>query len=158
MPQLSLHSPVGDLTISSDTGAIVALDWGWVSDQGSEPLLIQARDHLNAYFDGATSPFDLPLRPSGSAFQLRVWSYMCDISLGTTMTYGDISHALKSSPRAIGLACGRNPIPIIIPCHRVVSAGGALGGYSGDGGAATKEALLRIEGVAGFGPDLFDHN
>lgn len=158
MLQLSLHSPVGDLTISSDTGAIVALDWGWASDQGSEPLLIQARDQLYAYFDGTTSPFDLPLRPSGSVFQLRVWSCMCDISHGATMTYGDIAHALKSSPRAVGLACGRNPIPIIIPCHRVVSAGGALGGYSGDGGAATKEALLRLEGVPGFGPDLFDHN
>ncbi len=162
MSQLSLHSPVGDLTVSSDDNAIVALDWGWSSGQDTSPLLARARDQLESYFDGATVAFELPLRPAGSPFQLQVWAAMQQIICGTTTTYGDIARNLKTSPRAVGMACGLNPIPIIIPCHRVVGAtgtlGGTLGGYSGDGGPATKEALLRLEGVPGFGPDLFDHN
>lgn len=146
MPQLSMHSPVGDLTISEESGAIVALDWGWGRDQQPTPLLERARDHLNAYFDGDPVDFDLPLSPTGSAFQRRVWKAMCDIPAGGTETYGSLAGRIDGIARAVGTACGKNPIPIIIPCHRVVAASG-LGGYSGDGGLDTKVALLRLEGA-----------
>jgi methylated-DNA-[protein]-cysteine S-methyltransferase len=146
MPQLSMHSPVGDLTITEEDGAIVALDWGWGRDQDETPLLAKARAQLEAYFDGAPDPFDLPLRPAGTAFQKQVWQAMQRIPAGATRTYGEIAGDLNSAARAVGTACGRNPIPVIIPCHRVL-AGNGLGGYSGDGGVETKIALLRLEGA-----------
>ncbi len=146
MPQLSMHSPIGDLTVSEENGAIVALDWGWGRDQETTPLLQRARDQLNAYFDGDPVDFDLPLNPAGSAFQRRVWKAMCDIPAGGTETYGSLAGRIEGIARAVGTACGKNPIPIIIPCHRVVAAN-SLGGYSGDGGLDTKVALLRLEGA-----------
>jgi methylated-DNA-[protein]-cysteine S-methyltransferase len=147
MPQLSMHSPIGDLTVSEDDGAIVALDWGWGRDQSRTPLLRRAVHQLEQYFDGSLTSFDLPLAPHGTPFQRRVWDEMMRIPLGQVRTYGALAARLKSSARSVGTACGKNPIPVIIPCHRVVAAGG-LGGYSGDGGATTKRALLIHEGAA----------
>ncbi len=151
MPQLSMHSPVGDLTISEEDGVIVSLDWGWSSMQGDSPLLRRARDQLDGYFDGyfdgKLNAFDLPLAPPGTAFQRRVWNAMRKIPAGETRSYGDLAKTLKSAPRAIGQACGRNPIPIIIPCHRVLGSHGSPGGYSGAGGLDTKRDLLRLEGI-----------
>ena len=144
MPQVSLHSPVGDISISEDDGAIVALDWGWGRDQSPTPLLKDAIKQLNAYFDDKLRVFDLPLRPHGSPFQQRVWKQMLRIPFGKTLTYGAVAEKLKSGARPVGTACGRNPIPIIIPCHRIVAAT-SLGGYSGDGGLHTKVALLTLE-------------
>ena len=144
MPQLSLHSPVGDLSVSEDQGAIVALDWGWGRDQSPTPLLREALKQLNAYFDGKLTAFDLPIRPFGTTFQTRVWQQMLKIPFGQTRTYGALAAKLRSGARPVGTACGRNPIPIIIPCHRVIAAHG-LGGYSGDGGTAAKVALLTLE-------------
>ncbi len=146
MPQLSLHSPVGDLSLSQDEDAIVALDWGWGRDQTPTPLLKEAVKQLNAYFDGKLTGFDLPLAPFGTAFQKRVWQQMCKIPYGKTRTYGEVAEKLKSGARPVGTACGRNPIPIIIPCHRILGTA-TLGGYSGAGGLETKVALLRLEGV-----------
>ena len=146
MSQLSLHSPVGDLTLSEDDGAIVSIDWGWGRDQTPTPLLKRAVKQLNAYFDGMLEAFDLPLNPAGTAFHKRVWKIMLKIPYGQTLTYGAIAKRLDASARAVGTACGRNPISIIIPCHRVTGAAG-LGGYSGDGGADTKTALLTLEGA-----------
>jgi methylated-DNA-[protein]-cysteine S-methyltransferase len=148
MPQLSLHSPAGDLTLSEEDGRLVSLDWGWVPEQNPTTLLREARCQLEAYFDGARQVFSLPLAPPGTAFQRRVWQKLEKIPYGETMSYGEIAQALHSAPRAIGGACGANPIPIIIPCHRVLAANGALGGYSGDGGVETKSFLLALEGVA----------
>lgn len=145
MPQLSLHSPVGDLTVSEADGRIVALDWGWARDQSPTPLLAAARTALDAYFDGAPEDFQLPLAPRGTAFQQRVWQAMRAIPRGATRTYGMLAAAAGGSARAVGVACGANPVPILIPCHRVVAANG-FGGYSGDGGVETKVALLRLEG------------
>lgn len=150
MPQLSLHSPIGDLTVSAEDEHVVALDWGWGRDQTETPVLARAREQLEAYFDGTLARFDLPLRPEGSAFHRAVWKIMCEIPAGQVLTYGEISKRLISkhagaNPRAVGTACGRNPIPVIIPCHRVIGAG-KLGGYSGDGGVDTKLVLLRHEG------------
>lgn len=149
MPQLSLHSPVGELTLSEDDGALVSVDWGRapLAFQSSTKLLEEARRQLDAYFDGKLRVFDLPLRPAGTQFQQRVWGAMLAIPMGSTRSYGEIAAELKSAARAVGTACGANPIPIVIPCHRVLAGGNRIGGYSGDGGAETKAALLRLEGV-----------
>lgn len=147
MPQLSLHSPVGDLTLSEEGGAIVALDWGWARDQAETPLLRRGKRQLEHYFDGDPRPFHLPLVPAGTPFQQAVWLAMSEIPAGQTRSYGELAAAVGSAARAVGGACGANPIPIIVPCHRVLAAGGALGGYSGEGGLETKIALLRLEGA-----------
>ena len=146
MSQISMHAPIGDLTISAEDDIIVSLDWGWAQEQSTNTLLHDANSQLDDYFDGLRKNFDLPLEPPGTKFQQRVWSMMEQIPYGKTITYGEIAKALGSSARAVGRACGANPIPIIIPCHRVVAAND-MGGYSGDGGVKTKRALLRLERV-----------
>ena len=148
MPQLSLHTPVGEVTISEDGGAIVALDWGRGRDQEATPLLCQARDELQEYFDGKRMSFNLPLAPEGSDFQKRVWAALCAIPPGETRSYADIARTIGSAPRAVGGANGANPIPLFIPCHRVIAADGSLGGYSGGDGPATKRYLLDHESRA----------
>jgi methylated-DNA-[protein]-cysteine S-methyltransferase len=152
MPQISLHTPVGDLTVSAEEEEIVAVDWGWGRDQGATKILREAKKQLDAYFDGRLRNFDLPLAPAGTSFQQQVWRAMCKIPYGETATYGVLAARLKSSARSVGTACGRNPLPILIPCHRVVAAGNRLGGYSGNGGVKTKTALLRLEGSGIFTP------
>ncbi len=144
MPQLSLHTPAGDLTISEEAGQIVAVDWGWARDQTPSPLLIQAREELLAYFDGLRTTFDLPLAPAGSPFQRRVWQAMLHIPFGQTRTYAQIAADIGSVPRAVGQASAANPIAIFIPCHRVLAANG-IGGYSGGDGLPTKRLLLDLE-------------
>jgi methylated-DNA-[protein]-cysteine S-methyltransferase len=148
MPQLSLHTPLGEVTISEDGGAIIALDWGRGRDQEATPLLCQARDQLQEYFDGKRLIFDLPLAPEGSVFQKRVWAALCAIPPGETRSYADIARTIGSAPRAVGGANGANPIPLFIPCHRVIAANGSLGGYSGGDGPATKRYLLDLESRA----------
>ena len=146
MPQLSIHSPVGDLTITEEDGAIIAVDWGRGRDQDKTPLLTAAADQLARYFDGELERFDLPLRPAGPEVHVRIWRAMCEIPYGATETYGQLARRAGTIARAVGHGCGANPIPVIIPCHRVLAASG-LGGYSGDGGVETKIALLRLEGA-----------
>ena len=148
MPQLSLHTPLGEVTISEDGGAIVALDWGRGRDQEATPLLREACDQLQDYFDGKRMIFNLPLAPEGSDFQKRVWAALCAIPPGETRSYADIARAIGSAPRAVGGANGANPIPLFIPCHRVIAADGSLGGYSGGDGPATKRYLLDHESRA----------
>jgi methylated-DNA-[protein]-cysteine S-methyltransferase len=148
MPQLSLHTPLGEVTISEDGGAIVALDWGRGRDQEATPLLRDACDQLQEYFDGKRMSFDLPLAPEGSDFQKRVWAALCAIPPGETRSYADIARTIGSAPRAVGGANGANPIPLFIPCHRVIAADGSLGGYSGGDGPATKRYLLDHESRA----------
>ncbi|AQS87994.1 O6-methylguanine-DNA methyltransferase [Neoasaia chiangmaiensis NBRC 101099] len=145
MPQLSLHSPLGPLTISEDEGHIVALDWGWGRDQAETPLLLRARDMLDRYFDGEAVVFDLPLAPFGTAYRQRVWQALQTVPHGTTTSYQALAARVGGSARAVGGAMGANPIPIIIPCHRVLGARG-LGGYSGMGGLDDKRILLTLEG------------
>ena len=108
---------------------------------------MQAKRQLLAYFAGRRQSFDLPLAPHGSATEQRVWQLMAEIPYGETRSYGDLGRALDLPPRLIGQACGRNPLPVFIPCHRVVGADGSLGGYSGAGGAETKRRLLQLEGA-----------
>ncbi len=147
-PQLSLHTPLGEVTISEDGGAIVALDWGRGRDQEATPLLRDACDQLQDYFDGKRMSFNLPLAPEGSDFQKRVWAALCAIPPGETRSYADIARTIGSAPRAVGGANGANPIPLFIPCHRVIAADGSLGGYSGGDGPATKRYLLDHESRA----------
>jgi methylated-DNA-[protein]-cysteine S-methyltransferase len=150
MTQITTNSPVGPLTLFADDGAIVALEWGWPPDSDEAPgaLLEEARDQLEAYFAGKLQRFTLPLAPYGTAFQKKVWQHLQDIPFGKVRTYGDLARELGTAPRALGGACGRNPIPILIPCHRVLASNGRLGGYSGMDGIDTKRFLLQLEGVA----------
>jgi methylated-DNA-[protein]-cysteine S-methyltransferase len=143
LPQLSLHTPIGDLTISEEDGEIVAVDWGWGRDQSVTPLLARARLALLDYFDGAKLA-ELPLAPAGTAYRRKVWAALREIPAGQTRTYIDIARVAGGSARSVGGANSRNPIPIFIPCHRVVAVGG-IGGYSGGDGLATKRRLLALE-------------
>lgn len=153
MSQISLHTPVGDMTLFEADGAIVAVEWGWVPDQEESPVLAEARRQLEAYFQGDLTHFTIPLDHSGgTAFQQRVWQAMQAIPYGETRSYGDLAEQLGSSPRAVGGACGKNPFPILIPCHRVVGRNGNLTGYTGSEGTDTKKRLLMLEGAVLFSP------
>src|SRR5579863_3622207 len=147
MPSLTMPSPIGTLTIDEADDNIVAIRWADAPAGNGSPLLAETARQLAAYFDGRLSHFDLPLAPTGSPFEARVWSAMQAIPYGETRSYGDLASAIGSAPRAVGRACGRNPIPIVIPCHRVLAKGG-LGGYSGGEGLPTKRRLLALEGAA----------
>jgi methylated-DNA-[protein]-cysteine S-methyltransferase len=149
-------SPVGRLRLVARDGALAALEWTDADlSPPTTPLLRRAAEKLERYFAGTLKVFDLPLAPEGTDHQKRVWAAMCNIPYGATGTYGALAREAKSSARAVGTACSRNPIPIVVPCHRVVAAGGRIGGYSGRGGLDTKRVLLALEGVAPAG-DLFE--
>lgn len=148
MPHACLESPFGPLTVTATDEHIIALGWGRMSGASVSPLLEQALAQLDAYFAGRLRAFALALQPAGTPFLRRVWSAMTAVPFGQTVTYGALASSLGTGPRAIGLACRRNPLPILIPCHRVLAANGGLGGYSGGDGLATKQALLSLEGVS----------
>jgi methylated-DNA-[protein]-cysteine S-methyltransferase len=147
LPQLSLHTQIGDITVFEETDGVVAIEFGWVRDQHDTPLLRRARDQLQAYFDGALTTFDLPLAPAGTPYQRRVWQALCDIPYGATRSYREIALVAGGGARSVGGASSRNPIPIVIPCHRVLATT-HIGGYSGGEGLATKRALLALESRA----------
>ncbi|WP_122072850.1 methylated-DNA--[protein]-cysteine S-methyltransferase [Pseudophaeobacter sp. EL27] len=146
MPSARIDTIVGTLSVTEAEGAITSLTW---KDQGNDrtALLDRAIEQLKAYFARELQNFDLPLHVAGSDFQRAVCDAMLAIPLGQTRTYGDISKALKVPPQPVGNACGANPIPVIIPCHRVLGANG-LGGFSGGTGIETKIALLKHESAA----------
>lgn len=146
MPRLSLDSPVGRLTICEEDGFITGLIWGGKAAEPGEPtpLLLRAKREIAAYFEGKRKEFDLPVNPAGSPAELSVWQVMAKIPYGETRTYGDIAKETRVNARAVGQACGRNPIPILLPCHRVVAASG-LGGFSAPGGVDWKGKLLVLE-------------
>ena len=144
MPQLSLHTPIGDITVFEEDGAIVSLDWGWVKEQVRSPVLDRAEHQLMAYFDGELRAIDLPLAPAGTTYRRNVWQALRDIPHGETRSYQDIAAKAGGSARSVGQANGHNPIPLIIPCHRVVAAN-HIGGYSGGDGLLTKRWLLALE-------------
>ncbi len=140
----------GRMRIVAAAGAITGLDWGGVAMGTPDALLAEAAAQLRAYVAGDLRRFDLPLRVAGSDFQRAVCTAMRAIAFGEVRTYGDIAADLGASAQAVGRACGGNPIPVIIPCHRVMGANGRLTGFSGRGGVETKVALLRHEGAAGL--------
>jgi methylated-DNA-[protein]-cysteine S-methyltransferase len=171
----TMDSPVGELRIIASRTAVTAVEFAGpppsgasprssavraaevaagrpVGDRDDEhPVLAEAVRQLRAYFAGELKEFDLPVAPDGTAFQQRVWEQLRQIGYGETATYGAIAKRLGMTPaasRAVGLANGRNPIPIVIPCHRVVGADGTLTGYAG--GVARKQVLLDLEQGALF--------
>lgn len=150
MAQLSLDTRFGPLCLTEADGAIRAVTWGHAADPRETDLLCRARDQLRAYDAGALTAFDLPLHVAGSDLLRAVCAEMVRIPFGGTRSYGEIAGRVGASAQAVGQACGRNPIPVIIPCHRVMGADGRLTGYSGGAGVETKVALLRHEGAAGL--------
>lgn len=145
MRSASLQTNVGHLTVTVQDNAISRLSWGEAETGERCALLTDALSQLEAYFAGRLKEFDLPLAPDGGELHQAVFQAMLDIPYGSTRTYGEIAKDLGTYGQPVGQACGANPIPVIIPCHRVLSATG-LGGYSGQGGLDTKIALLKMEG------------
>jgi len=149
MPSASLTTPLGALCVTEDHGAITALAWHDAFRPDDTPILRRALKQLRAYFAGDLQAFDLPTRVTGTDFQRSVCAAIAAIPHGETRSYGDLAKALNVPAQAIGTGCGGNPIPIIIPCHRVLGTHG-LGGFSGKGGVDTKVWLLRHEGAGGL--------
>jgi len=148
METYNFSSPVGTLCINIEDNAITELfidNNAELSDAGGNDLITETVHELTEYFSGTRSSFDLPLNPSGTAFQKRVWEQLQRIPYGQTCSYGDIAKAVGNpkAARAVGLANNRNPIMIIIPCHRVIGADGSLTGYGG--GIEIKKFLLDLE-------------
>jgi methylated-DNA-[protein]-cysteine S-methyltransferase len=148
----TVNSPIGELMLCGDEHALTALHLpgrhpapgpGWRRD---DARFADVARQLEQYFAGDRSTFDVPLRPAGGAFERAVWAELERIPYGTTASYGELARRLgrPSAARAVGAANGRNPIAVIVPCHRVIGADGSLTGYAG--GLATKRALLDLEG------------
>ncbi len=169
------ESPVGPLRVIADSGAVTAIEFAGPADPGAaprssvaraaarsagrpvgerddaHPLLVDVVHQLAAYFAGDLKDFEVPVAASGSDFQQRVWAQLRRIGYGETATYGEVARRLGMTPaaaRAVGLANGRNPVPIVVPCHRVVGSGGTLTGYAG--GLRRKQLLLDLEQGALF--------
>jgi len=147
-------SPIGRLCLVSDGEALLRIDFegrerdpAWRRD---DRVLAPVKAQLKAYFAGELAGFDLRLHPVGTPFQQKVWDGLLRIPYGRTVSYAELAAAIgrPNAPRAVGSANGRNPIPIIIPCHRVIATGGKLGGYGG--GLDKKRALLDLEAGAAF--------
>ncbi|MDR2176257.1 MAG: methylated-DNA--[protein]-cysteine S-methyltransferase [Synergistaceae bacterium] len=134
------HFPVGDGSVRDGS----VQDSGW-TEAGEDGVLREAVRELERYFAGDLRGFSVPLAPRGTPFQKRVWACIADISYGRTESYGAIAARLRSSPRAVGTATGRNPVSLFVPCHRVVGGGGHITGYAG--GLEKKKRLLTLEGV-----------
>ena len=155
-----MSSPIGDLRIVEHDDAITAIEFSPFRDHDgrprgdrddTHPVLVECARQLTAYFERDLKEFDLPLKPAGSDFQKSVWGQLLEIGYGDTASYGEVAKRLGKSnaaSRAVGLANGSNPIPIVIPCHRVIGADGTLTGYAG--GIERKQALLEIEQDALF--------
>jgi methylated-DNA-[protein]-cysteine S-methyltransferase len=152
-----VQTPIDRLVVSSDGSAIVGVwmanaepdDASWADRRGTDALLDEARRQLVAYFAGRLRAFDLPLAPNGTEFQRRVWTELTTIPFGATISYAQLARRVSSATavRAVGAANGRNPIPIIVPCHRVIGSDGSLTGFGG--GLSRKQWLLRHEGAQG---------
>lgn len=148
-----VESPIGELRVVAHEGAITAIEFSPFKPDAvigeradDDAVIVAAVDQLDAYFRGELKEFTLPLAPRGTAYQQRVWEQLKLIPWGVTASYGEIAHRLgqtNAASRAVGTANGRNPIPIVIPCHRVIGANGSLTGYAG--GMTRKQALLDLE-------------
>jgi methylated-DNA-[protein]-cysteine S-methyltransferase len=142
-----LHSPLGPISVEERAGVITALHWQ-PGPAPQSPLLTEAVAQLTAYFDRRLTRFDLPL-DYGTGLAEQVRRAMAAIPYGLTRTYGDLARDIGAPAQAIGQACGANPVPVLIPCHRILAARG-LGGFSAKGGVETKVFLLKLEGAAGL--------
>jgi methylated-DNA-[protein]-cysteine S-methyltransferase len=146
-----IDSPTGRLALEAEGETLTGVRWASAGEKSAAEkttqVLKEATKQLERYFARKLKRFDLPLSARGTDFQKSVWQMMVEIPYGETATYGGMAMALGSGPRAVGMACGRNPIPIVVPCHRVLASGGKEGGFSGGRGLPTKRQLLAIEGV-----------
>jgi methylated-DNA-[protein]-cysteine S-methyltransferase len=152
-----VDSPIGPITLVSAGGELAGLYMeisghppkeemlGRRADVADDDVLVKAASQLEAYFNGELTDFDLPLSMDGTGFQRTVWASLRDIPYGETISYGELARRIgqPSASRAVGLANGRNPISIVVPCHRVVGANGSLTGYGG--GIDRKQYLLALE-------------
>ena len=148
-----IASPVGAIAISASEETIVSIDWLGDSagpEPSSHPLLEEAAAQLTAYFDGKLTDFDLPLEPKSTKRGNELRDAIIAVPYGETASYGEVARKASSGPRAIGQACQRNPLPIVVPCHRVIAAGGKIGYYSGGDGIPTKRYLLNHESKEDF--------
>lgn len=143
----TVGTPFGPVTLVEVAGVIVRLEWRADPGEGSA-LLAEACRQLAAYFDRRLTVFDLPF-DWGGGINEKVRRAMAAIPFGETRSYGEIAKAVGAPAQAVGQACGANPVPILIPCHRVLGRA-TLGGFSAPGGVETKVALLRHEGAAGL--------
>lgn len=161
MSDLAVPSPIGTLTLRAEGGALIAIDFGAAIQAAAgvavgaaaasappDPVLVDAAEQLASYFAGDLREFTLPLRPRGTPFELAVWDGLRRIPYGETTSYGELAGSVgrPGAARAVGRANGRNPLPIVVPCHRVIGADGTLTGYAG--GLAVKRALLDLESRA----------
>lgn len=150
-----MQTPIDRLVLASDGSAVVGVwmanaepdDKRWMDRRGTDAVIDEARRELDAYFAGRLQTFRVPLAPNGTEFQRRVWSTLLEIPFGTTISYADLARRVRNAAavRAVGAANGRNPIPIIVPCHRVIGSDGSLTGFGG--GLDRKRWLLRHEGA-----------
>lgn len=150
-----MNSPLGVLTLTAADDALTGLTIGTRADRVPEekphhPILAQAVGQLAEYFGGSRTRFELPVAVSGTPFQEKIWSALQKIPYGQSMGYQELGLAagVGKAPRAVGGAVGANPLPIIIPCHRVLASNKRITGYSGGEGVPTKVALLDLEGVS----------
>ncbi|MBI5507644.1 MAG: methylated-DNA--[protein]-cysteine S-methyltransferase [Deltaproteobacteria bacterium] len=148
------RSPLGEILIAADDDALRAVLLPTAGEASKPPadwqrrrtaLLDEAKRQIEAYFDGTRYEFKLPLAPTGTDFELEVWKELSRVPFGATVSYGDVARRIgkPKATRAVGAACGKNPLPLVIPCHRVIAAGGGLGGFSG--GLHLKRSLLSHE-------------
>lgn len=152
-----IESPIGPLRLAADEDGLCLIEFppprplnpahGEIWTEGRHPLLDVAALQLADYFAGRLQTFDLPLSPRGTEFQRKVWRELSRIPYGTTINYGQLAQRVgdAKASRAVGAANGRNPLPIVVPCHRVIGANGSLTGFAG--GLPTKQFLLRLEGA-----------
>lgn len=147
MPQRSIETPIGPVLLIGDGARLIAIRIGERAEDGaaSDDVIDQAAAHIADYFAGTRDYFDLPLAPATSPRGQVLRDAMCAIAPGETLSYGTLARRIGSAPRAIGQACARNPFPIVVPCHRVIGSGGALGHYSAGAGIETKRWLLAHE-------------
>ena len=143
-----MDTPLGGLRLHAQAGLLTAIDFDAHprGQRADDPVLDEAERQLSEYFDGRRTEFDLPLASEGSEFQKKVWAELRRIPYGETATYGDIARRLGYEPvisRAVGVANASNPLPIVVPCHRVIGSDGKLTGYAG--GIDRKRALLELE-------------
>lgn len=148
MEQSVIYSPLGPLTLFAEDGCLTALVYGDYGNYDDIPLFRETRRQLEEYFSRRRQTFQLPLKSVGSDFQQKVWDQLDQIPYGTVISYRELADrvGVPQGFQAVGQANGRNPFPILVPCHRVIAANGTLGGYSG--GVERKRFLLRLEGAA----------
>lgn len=146
-----MSSPLGPIVLSSDGEYLTGVDIGGkVTSPQTDAITHAASRQLEEYFAGTRTTFDLPLKASGTAFQESVWAALQGIPYGQTTSYGDLGRRVgkPGSARAVGGAVGANPLPIVIPCHRVLASDQRITGYSGGQGIPTKEKLLELENIS----------